>query len=217
MFAIVPLLADFLDWAPIVVFLVITVMGAINQMISKNREAIQKKGRPPRPAGQGAGAGAQRDEIEQFLRDVVQRREGGGPPRKVPPQVREVEIIEPPEKGPRRLVEARQEFDSTRKRKRAQKQKPASKKRSKPQTKVELADERLTKRLHSVFDHEVGSPHVDSGVDEKVSIFQQPQFKQQIATSSVTAAGLSAMLTDQQNLKQAIVLMEILKRPEERW
>ncbi len=213
MFATVPLLAfDIMDFAVYAVVLVIMVIGWINQLIAKNREAAQRGRRPPRPAREVAGAGDQRDEVEEFLRDVIKRRERGGPSREP-----EVELIEPQPETTRRLVEARQIDDAPRMKKRLPKPKRATKSRPKPQSKVELADERLATRMHDVFDHQAGSLDDGSAPVEREDIFAQPQFKQQIATSSVTAAGLGAMLRDQQNLKQAIVLMEILKRPEERW
>jgi len=216
MFAIMPLLAaNFMDFAIYIVIFVFMVIGWINQMIVKNREAARK--RPAQPVGEPAGAGAQRDEVEEFLRDVIKRRQGGNPPRTRPPRQAEVEWIEPQPEAPRRLVKGRKPGHSSLRENPPQQPKPTPEPRPNPQSNVELADERLASRMHNVFDHHVGSLDAPSAAEEKENLFQQPQLKRQIATSSVTAAGLGAMLSDQRNLKQAIVLMEILKRPEERW
>lgn len=216
-FANAPLLAvDFWELAPFLVLVVLWGLQAINQFIVKNREAAKQQ-RAPRPDGNPAEADAQRDEVETFLREVVKRREVDGPARKVQPREVEVELIPPEPKETRRLVEARPTEASERTRKPLQAETLAEKRVTNPQSNVELADERMAKHMQEIFDHKVGSLRVEDVIESDAEISEMGSIREQVATSSITAAGLGAMLTDQQNLKQAIVLMEILKRPEERW
>lgn len=224
MFALTPLFAvDLLEILPIVVVVVLWVLGALNQFVSKNREAAKQRQRPNRPAGQPPGADAQRDEVEEFLRDVVKRRGKDGPPRKVKPQELEVEIIEPEPQQTRRLVEARPTEASKRLKRQLEEQARASRtpsksrKPPKPQSNVELADERMVRHMQEVFDHNLGTLQDDSITEAEVVPDVHSPVREQIARSSISAAGLGSMLRDQQSLKEAIVLMEILKRPHERW
>ena len=63
-----PLLAvDFWEIAPFLVLVVLWGLQAINQFIAKSCEAAKQQ-RGPRPAKNPAGAEAQRDEVEKFLR-----------------------------------------------------------------------------------------------------------------------------------------------------
>jgi hypothetical protein len=78
-------------------------------------------------------------------------------------------------------------------------------------TKVDQADEQLEQRLHQHFDHQVGT------------IGGQAEAKQIAAAASaaatatkVTAGGVYAMLKDPNSLRNAIILQEILRRPDER-
>ncbi|MFH1264779.1 MAG: hypothetical protein ABIK89_03585 [Planctomycetota bacterium] len=84
---------------------------------------------------------------------------------------------------------------------------------------VALADDRMAEHVHDVFDHEVsrlaGTPGESASLpgaeeagtpDDRVTLIP-----------ATAAAGLAAMLADPGSLRQAIVLNEILQRPEERW
>ncbi len=217
MFAFTPLLAvDFWEIAPFLILVVLWGLQAINQFIAKSREAAKQQ-RDPRPDKNPAGAGAQRDEVEKFLREVVKRREVDGPARKVKPREMEVELIPPEPEETRRLVEARPTEASERLKKRQQAEALAESRASKPQSNVEMADERMAKHMQEIFDHKVGSLRAEDVIESDAELSEMASIGEQVATSSVTAAGIGAMLADQQSLKQAIVLMEILKRPEERW
>lgn len=220
MFAFAPLIAfDLWEALPIVVVVVLWILGAVNQFITKNREAAAKQRAGQNQAGAPPqGADAQRNEVEEFLRDVVKRRGKDGPPRKVKPREMEVELLEPEPEETRRLVQARPTEASIRLKKRlADEVRGKSRKPPKPQSNVELADERMVKHMQEVFDHNLGTLTADSITEAEDVTQGASAFRQKIATSSITAAGLGAMLRDQQSLKEAIVLMEILKRPEERW
>ncbi len=79
---------------------------------------------------------------------------------------------------------------------------------------VGLADDNLEARLHSTFDHDLGKlAKGDTATDD----FHQSQSQAAKTAARSAAANLAAMLTQPQNLRQAIILSEILGRPEDRW
>jgi len=79
------------------------------------------------------------------------------------------------------------------------------------------ADERMEGHLHTVFDHTVGGlarqetseSHVDEGTD--AGYWQE---RKQAVTPAMM---LREMLADPANVRQAIILAEVLRRPEDRW
>ena len=78
-------------------------------------------------------------------------------------------------------------------------------------TKVDLADEELEERLHQAFDHQVGT------LASRAEAKQAAAAASAAATATkVTASGVYAMLKDPNSLRNAIILQEILRRPEER-
>jgi len=74
---------------------------------------------------------------------------------------------------------------------------------------VGLADERLASHLHQTFDHQLGNL---AGQPNEVERGGAAQVR-----TVVGGTELSAMLRDPQTFRQAIVLNEILTRPEHRW
>jgi len=68
------------------------------------------------------------------------------------------------------------------------------------------AESHFEEHLHSVFDHQLG--RLGEGSAPKPG---------EAGIPATAAAGLAAMLADAQSLRQAIVLSEILSRPEHRW
>jgi hypothetical protein len=83
---------------------------------------------------------------------------------------------------------------------------------------VEMADEALVEHLHDVFDHQVGRL-VSTSVHEEADAPESPAetVYGAIKRSPNAAAGLASLLADKQNIRQAIVVNEILARPEQRW
>jgi hypothetical protein len=75
---------------------------------------------------------------------------------------------------------------------------------------VDLADDKLEAHLHQVFDHKLGS-FQRSVADGDASA------KQALQTDQPGALGFAAMLANPQSLRNAILLSEILRRPEENW
>ena len=79
---------------------------------------------------------------------------------------------------------------------------------------VGSADKRMEQHLQEKFQHKLGKLQTtakDAPPEKPPSPSQPPAFP------ATTAAGLAALLADTQNARQAIILSEILRRPEERW
>jgi hypothetical protein len=75
---------------------------------------------------------------------------------------------------------------------------------------VELADDKLEARLHQVFDHKVG--------DLKKSTMEAAAASPSQAARDAPLPGavsIARMLTDPQSLRNAFIMAEILKRPDE--
>jgi hypothetical protein len=208
----VPLVADG-DWIGLVVFIIVVVISAISQMIAKIKEAAQPPKRPM--AGMGPKDRALQDEIGEFLRNVgqpkpqEQSRPGsrtagqrpsltarGSSQRRAPKAPRPLEAVLVDEAGlgsptpgqPRRV--------------------------STLSSSLEKADEQEEARVHNVFDHTLGQFGGGIAADDAEQPSSQPGAA---ALPASAAAGLAVMLADRANVRTAIVLSEILQRPEHRW
>ena len=77
---------------------------------------------------------------------------------------------------------------------------------------VDLADDKLESRLHAVFDHKVG--------DLKKSTMEAGAASPTQASRDAPlpgAASIAHLLVNPQNVRNAIILAEILRRPEDNW
>ncbi|MEX2174396.1 MAG: hypothetical protein WD872_08540, partial [Pirellulaceae bacterium] len=77
---------------------------------------------------------------------------------------------------------------------------------------VDLADDKLEARLQRVFDHKVGVLKRSTMEDGAASPSQAA-----LDAPLPGAASIALMLTDPQSLRNAFIMSEILKRPEENW
>lgn len=76
-------------------------------------------------------------------------------------------------------------------------------------TKVDQADEQLQQRLHQAFDHGVGTLAANAQAQQTAAAASAAA-----TAGKVTAGGVYAMLKDPNSLRNAIILQEILRRPE---
>ena len=74
---------------------------------------------------------------------------------------------------------------------------------------VDRADDKLEARLHQVFDHQIG--HLKKSTMEAGAILTSDP------ASDGTARDMLQMLRTPQSVRDAIVMAEILRRPEDRW
>jgi hypothetical protein len=231
MIPVAPIVAGIGDFIGILIFILFIVISVVGQIAAKWREAQEQARRragqrplprpapapAPRAAGQpraGAGQDPLKDEIGEFLRRAAERRGAaqgrpGPPPPPPPPQARPAQMpaarrVEEPIDV--EIVEVRPPLS---RRPTKQVRQPLGTPRTAAEAlghDIEQADERMAEHLHKVFDHDVGTlRHAQSSVQVHGPL---PQ---------TTAAGLAAMFSDPTRLRQAILMNEILQRPEHRW
>jgi hypothetical protein len=219
-----PLFADADDWIKFAVFIVFILITAINKLLSWNKEQAAKK--PPLPKPREAPPvpnvrRAQQDEIDEFLRraadNLKPKRQTAKQPPKAPPP--------PPQKKqpPRRLVEIAQEVQELPVQKRESVAAHVQKHLSTEDFEVrasQLVDEDMRagdrqREAHrqQVFGHRVGTL-TDTSVFEAAPTEQAGNVVTQTAAAGLP---LASLLASPESLRRAIVLNEILTRPEDRW
>jgi len=77
---------------------------------------------------------------------------------------------------------------------------------------VDLADDKLEAHLHQVFDHKVGQLKKSTLEPAAASPSQEAR-----DASLPGAASIAHLLINPQNVRNAIILAEILRRPDENW
>jgi hypothetical protein len=84
---------------------------------------------------------------------------------------------------------------------------------------VSHADEKMEEHVHEVFDHKLGQLAGKSGDTARPATVQEASSPEDQVSPmpSTAAAGMAALFADTNNLRQAILIHEILRRPEERW
>ncbi len=222
---------DLGDVITVIVVLAIIVMSGLVQLLGKGKEAQQPGRRRPRPgramrAGQPRGAarpaagGGVDDEIADFLRRAAQRRkpppaQGPAPPRpaaapRAAPQGRVMaEVVAEPVRRVPGAEQARVHLDIS----------DMAQEADRLGADVARTDREFEQHLAAAF-----GPGL-SALDQP--LVQVAPTGDQAARGAgppagpslpvTTAAGLAALLADTNNARLAIVLNEILTRPEERW
>lgn len=74
---------------------------------------------------------------------------------------------------------------------------------------VDLADDKLEARLHQVFDHQLGQLKSTASSTAATAHAATPP--------DVTVSEMLQMLRSPQSIRDAIVMAEVLRRPDERW
>lgn len=210
MTGLAPLIADIGDVIGVLVFIVIGLLSLIGQIMNKGKEGQQKAGPPPgqrpRPQPQPRQQqGPLANEIDQFVKQAAQRRAEGRPqpaaqrqnvrPARAQPPVEavSVQLLQPLDEGIRTNAATERIGE------------PGSRRLERD---VAQADENLKKHVPGVSNHRVGqlsgAPSENAG-------------ESGVIVPPAAAAGMAAMLSDPANIRQAIVLTEILQRPEHRW
>jgi len=77
---------------------------------------------------------------------------------------------------------------------------------------VDLADDKLEARLHQTFDHKVGD--LKKSTMEAAALSPSQEARDAPLPS---AASIALLLPNPQNVRNAIILAEILRRPDENW
>lgn len=200
----------------ILVFVVPAILQALNKQAQQKRPPAQRP--PARPPGGNVEA-----EIEDFLRRATQPR-GAQPPARAPrprpgPAPPMAEVVGgrrgPPEAAFDRPVGVGMAEHVQEHLGRGEFQRRAAELGGQ----VALADDHLEHRLQQVFGHEVS--HLPSVPGESAAMTRTEEAGEAedrvTGWPSTAAAGLAAVFSDVGNIRQAIVINEILQRPEDRW
>lgn len=212
-----PLLAaaDLGDVIKVLTILLLIVVPLIGQVLAKIRRIPPPAGRPlpPRPALSDVG-----DEIEEFMRRAVQRQPAKGTqplrpqpagPAATAAPIQAEAVVERPVGG--QVNEHVQKYLD---------QQEFSRRESELGKQVAQADQQIGQHLQQVFDHHVSKLEATPGEAAAPPVaYEPPDLVGAGATAipATFATGLLELLTDPDSLRQAIVLNEILRRPEERW
>jgi len=214
------------DWIGVAVFIVIMIISAISQMAGNKKEAQPKprpRPRPPvRPAQAGPARPAGKDPVAGELEEFLRRAAGGRaqqpahrpppPPRPKPAVARPVvaQPVEPEVVHDLEVVETVADHVSHSV---GESRLPSSLSRQQPPS-----DE-----VGHKFDHQMGQLDSSPRAAAHAAALAEPD-KRATAEADIieampptAAAGLAAMLASPTSLRQAILLKEILERPEHRW
>ncbi len=219
-------LADGDGWIGFVVFLVIMIISAISQAVgNKNKEAPPKprpRPRPPvRPAQAGPGrqgpVAQQQGPVAQELEDFLRRAAGGKqqparqPPRPAPaakPVVARPVVAQPV------VVEAVDDLEVI-------ESVAEHMGHSAGESNIEPRQESTQEdKVGQKFDRQMGQLGSSSTQAAHAAAIAETDAEEEdhaASLPSTAAAGLGALLASPTSLRQAILLSEILNRPEDRW
>lgn len=146
-------------------------------------------------------------ELEQLLQEIAQQQAGPSTAERPQPQ------RQPPAKSPS-LVDAeivyaepvhesvdarvRQDIDTT----------DVTRHAARLGAELGQTDERMEAHLHQQFDHDL------SEIDDQESVWDEAELRGERTT---LASEIAAMLQDPTSVRQAVILNEVLPRPEHRW
>jgi hypothetical protein len=204
------------EWIVIVIAILIAFISLISKLLGQANKPPQKPRQPGQRPQQGRPPqrNALDSEIEEFMRRAAERRgrqsqRAEAPPRKPVEKPVVAEVVKDAPIGSA-VVEHVQEYLNTGE---------FAQRSNKLGGEVTQEVAQLDERLHNVFDHQLSSLASQPGESSVATTAQgSPLPEDQVAGMlPVTAAGITALLSDPENIRQAIILNEILRRPEERW
>jgi hypothetical protein len=206
-------------WVQFLVPIVAMIIYVINQLLS----GAGKQGPKTLPQQQRGRNRQQQprqdvnDEVRDFLQRASERRSESRPPsppqeparptRRLQPQSIEIvdaEVVDDPPTGAGVRSHVSQhlntrDFDQ----------------RAAQMGQGEKNDRAMQSHMHKVFDHQLGSLAPAATSDPPMP--QDDSQGSDNSNSAGTAQGLIALLRDPSQVRQAIIMNEILRRPEDRW
>ncbi len=214
--AFVPLLAD-AEIFKVIGFIIVALIWIFNHFVGAKgpQRRPPRADMRPRPPGAPAGRQEVNDEVAEFLRRTAERTAGkkrtepeAAPPARQPlserrlnrmPSSREpVEAVAVDESPEVSLAEHVQEFDSH-----------LLSERTRRMTQMEQESRSFQAEVQHDFDHQLG--RLAQRHPETADSGQAPPVQ------ASSAASLAALLADPENLRNVVVLNEILRRPTDRW
>ncbi len=221
-------------WIGVVVFLIFVIFSILSQLAGKWKEVQKEAARRARanqPAHFPKPADPLEDEIAEFLRRAAERqkpvqaeRPAGRPPPSPPPRATG-EAMRPfrPPPTPVEPVVVGEPLpqESVAEHVRDRFGRPQFGQVGSPGLgrEVAQADEKVGDRLREKFGHQVSRLAGVSGEAAAVPLAVEPTVPADrvAAPPAVDAATMAALLTNPATLRQAVLVSEILHRPEERW
>jgi hypothetical protein len=217
--ALVPLLAAAVNpdvVVKIVVLLLIFVVPAIGRLLATIRQMKQPPVGRPRPARPVAPDVA--EEIEEFMRREANRRNTQGTqpasaPTPTPPAAEPLraEVVAEPPVGGQVEEHVKKYLDAE----------DFSRRSQALGEEVTQIDRDIGEHLHEVFDHQVSRLEVVPGEAAAPPTAAEPAELAEAAPVAAVvppvASGVLDLVNSPESLVQAIILNEILHRPEERW
>lgn len=206
--------AELLKLIAIIVFA--GLMGAA-KFLAKLQQG--KQGLPPaagfRPPEQPIRANAA-DEINEFLQRAAKARKGEQvrpihraklrPPVEKPVQA---EVVADTPVGGKIIQQVEKDLDT----------REFTQRSTQLGSEVAQADKQIDEHLHQVFDHHVSKLESVPGEAATAPVAVTPELMEQslLDIPATFATGLTDLLADPDSVRQAIVMNEILTRPEHRW
>jgi len=188
----------------LVIFILVVVIAIVSYVIQQ----IGRLRQPQRPPGAARGGDVE-SEIGEFLRRAGRPR---GPQKAPPPRPAEqpvaAEIVETPVGG--RVTEHTQEYLNS---------STFTRRAAELGGEVAQADDLLQQRLHQKFGREVGRLGAVRGESARPPAVAEAEGPEDRVGElpATAAAGLPALFSSTENIRRAIIINEILQRPQDRW
>lgn len=194
-----------------VVVIIVFILAGIAQLMAKLQQIKPPAGRPARPVPPDVAA-----EIDEFMRRTASRRNvPAAPPTPASPPsptqpVRVEAATEPPVGG--QVEEHVKKYLDVQ----------AFSRRSEElgEEVAQQVDREIDQHLHQVFDHRVSQLELVGGeaAAPPAATFEASDTTEDAAAESTpVAVGVLDLIGNPESLRQAIILNEILQRPEARW
>jgi hypothetical protein len=216
----------------VVIFILIFIVPAIGKMVAAMREN-KRPGMPQRPPAppqqkvipqpqqpRPAQPKSVKEEIEEFLQRTAQKKQvaSGTPARRISqpsaPIAKQADVVLAETVGQQRPVGG----DVSRHVKKFLDESQFDQRASKLGGDVVAADTKIEEHLKKVFGHGVGNLSTQGG-ESAVAPTSLPTgfFQDDVSSVSSAGTGIASLLSNINNLRQAIIVNEILQRPIDRW
>jgi hypothetical protein len=204
----------------IIVFGILVGIAKFFAMVNKGKPPAAMGQRPVPPPPPVANMNAP-NEIEEFMRRAAAKPRpaaNAGPIRRSPqPQLRppvekpvQAQVLPEEPVGARIGKEVERDLDTQ----------EFTKRTTELGSEVSQADREIDQRLHQVFDHHVSNLELmpgEAAAPPMVAVPLELTEQSLLDIPATFATGLTDLLVNPDSVRQAVVLNEIIHRPEERW